>query len=230
VGDDDDGQPADARLRADRRVILRMTRLVAVVMAVTAVSAAPVAAQRLPPLPYYEKGACPGECCVYRDWVAEKPVRAHRDMSRRSPLVFTVAKGERVDALTGTVVTTRAGIARVTAESAVIAHTNTRTTEQSTVRARRGDALYLLTPHGEGFYTAWFRGRLLGDVEAVLLPAPAADGSGIQQGDVEREPVIVWWAKIRNARGQIGWTNQALEDFGHQDSCGNDAAAERSIR
>jgi hypothetical protein len=208
-----------------------MTRRLAAVIVFATASAVPLAAQRLAPVPYYEEGACPGECCVYRDWLAEKPIRVHRAMNLRSPVVFTVAAGERVDALTGTVVTTRAGVARVTAETAEIAYTrehpSPRGVDQGTVRARRGEVLYLLTPRGEGFYTAWFRGRLLGDVEAVTLSRHGTDGQYVEQGGIERDPVIVWWAKIRNARGQVGWTNQASEDFGHQDSCGN---GEESVR
>ena len=32
-------------------------------------------------------------------------------------------------------------------------------------------------------------------------------------------PVAVWWVKIRNRRGQVGWT-KFPENFDNKDSCG----------
>jgi hypothetical protein len=34
------------------------------------------------------------------------------------------------------------------------------------------------------------------------------------------EPVWVWWAEIKNKKGQIGWTNET-GNFGHIYSCGD---------
>jgi hypothetical protein len=185
---------------------------------------ATASAQERPPLPYRDDGACPGECCVYRDWFAEKRIRVHRDMRDNSPVVFTVRKGERVDALTGTVVTVKAGIARVTAATALIAYADREfqpppSSQDKYVTATKGEVLHLLTPLGEGFYTAWFHGVLLGQVKADFLPRFLDSGDELQQGDVEQDPEIVWWAKVRNRRGQIGWTRDT-DSFGNQDSCG----------
>ena len=182
----------------------------------TALWTSSVEAQRRPTLPFVDKGACPGECCVYRDWTALRPIRVHRLMSLRAPTVFTIRRGEHVTALTGTVVTTRAGVARVTAASAIVAYTDTTTVEEH-VSARRGEVLYLLTPLGEGYYTTWFRGRLLGSANVIDLLH--TDPDDVAQGTIEREPTIVWWAQVRNAKGLVGWTNQT-DDFGNQDSCG----------
>jgi hypothetical protein len=198
-------------------------RLLAVTAIMLSAVALPLAAQRLPPLPYSASGVCPGECCMYREWVADKAIRVHRLRSARAPIVFTVAEGERVEALTGTVVTTRAGMVRVTADVVDVEYYRQlpppRHSDRGTVHARRGEVFYLLTPKGEGFYTAWFRGRLLGDIEALPSSPFHADGRALGEGDGDREPVIVWWAKIRNLRGQVGWTSEA-DQFGNQDSCG----------
>jgi hypothetical protein len=189
------------------------------------VSGAAASAQEQPPVPYRDDGACPGECCVYRDWVAERRIGVRRDMSDASPVVFTIRKGERVDALTGTVVTTRAGIARVTADAAVIPYADGSSQpppsgQDKYINAVKGDIVYLLTPLGEGFYSAWFRGLLLGQMKGVDLPRFGEFGDEVKQGDVEEEPTIVWWANVRNRRGRIGWTKDT-DAFGNRDACGS---------
>src|ERR1041384_46047 len=86
------------------------------------------------PIPFEDKGACPFECCTYRQWVATEttPVKAsHRD---DSPVVFRIKKGERVTALTGIVITTKPGKAQVT-KPVVIAG----------MRAKVGDTFQILT-------------------------------------------------------------------------------------
>ncbi len=74
-----------------------------------------------PPVPYVDEGACPFECCTYRDWIAEAPFQAvaywRPDGADRRKPVFSIAKGERVTAMSGVVVTTRAGEARITSDA-----------------------------------------------------------------------------------------------------------------
>lgn len=55
----------------------------------------------------------PLECCVYREWTAEAPVRLRRAAGAMRPVVEVLARGERVQALTGVVVTGRAGRVRM---------------------------------------------------------------------------------------------------------------------
>ena len=62
-----------------------------------------------PRLPFEDAGACPFEGCVYREWVATNVVQVRRDRTTAAPPAFRVRAGERVTALTGVVVTVRAG-------------------------------------------------------------------------------------------------------------------------
>jgi hypothetical protein len=66
-----------------------------------------------PPLPYEDSGACPFECCTYREWAvqAETTVRSARDDA--APVAFRVRPGQRVTGVTGVVVTTKLGRAVV---------------------------------------------------------------------------------------------------------------------
>src|SRR5688572_11341642 len=66
-----------------------------------------------PPQPYFDRGACPFECCTYRDWNVTEPTVVRKAMNDRSPVAFRLKKGERVVGVTGVVITTRPGIATV---------------------------------------------------------------------------------------------------------------------
>jgi hypothetical protein len=150
-----------------------------------------------PSLPFEDRGACPFECCVYRTWVANKPtvVRSKRNVSDST--AFTVKRGERITALTGVVITTQYGTLKVLSPA-----------EVDGVRVKAGETLYLLTYQGEGFYKAWYKGRLL-----------SAGDTGDGKFKITRQPKSIWWVKVRNKNGKVGWTNLP-ENFGNKDQCG----------
>jgi hypothetical protein len=153
-----------------------------------------------PPSPYSDRGACPFECCTYRDWTANKTTTLYRQMRDGSTRAFTVTKGEVVRGLTGVVITTRSGIATATADMMIGPREN--------IRVRKGDTLYLLTYQGEGFFKVWYKGRLVTDVEIDE-----------QKMKVTRQPSSVWWVKVRNRKGQIGWS-RLPDNFDNKDQCG----------
>ena len=49
----------------------------------------------------------------YTNWIAKREIAVHQDMSEASPVIFRIRKGEWVTGLTGVVVTTKPGEARV---------------------------------------------------------------------------------------------------------------------
>ncbi len=61
-------------------------------------------------MPFRDVGACPFECCTYREWRATKDTVLLKNMSGGSTAVFKVRKGEKVEGVTGIVITTKAGI------------------------------------------------------------------------------------------------------------------------
>lgn len=67
------------------------------------------AADERPPRTLVGPGACPFECCTYREWSvkADTTLVAHPD--RRAPAVGKACKGSRVQGLTGIVITTKPG-------------------------------------------------------------------------------------------------------------------------
>lgn len=173
-------------------------KVMAAVFFVTALFIGGVHAQSSGPrMPYVDNGACPFECCTYREWTVEKPTVAHREMRDSSPVTFRMKKGERVTGVTGTVITTRAGIVRVL-----------RNTTLDKVILRRGDNLFLLTYLGEGFSKIWYKGRIF-----------EGDPNDQELFKQIRRPIDVWWVKVKNRGGQIGWSRQP-DNFGNKDQCG----------
>jgi hypothetical protein len=164
-----------------------------------------------PPVPYEDVGACPFEGCVYRDWVANDTITVRRDRRADAPIVFTLMKGERVKAMTGVVVTLKAG--RVQFRKPVDLYSTS-----GALHIEPGQTLYLLTYHGEGSTTAWFQGRLYKGVDGstAFFNAMCTDDC---VGKILERPQSVWWAQIRNGNGEIGWTDQPRK-FGNRDRFG----------
>ncbi|HEV7644948.1 MAG TPA: hypothetical protein VGO50_13470 [Pyrinomonadaceae bacterium] len=152
-----------------------------------------------PKMPYRDAGACPFECCTYREWVANKATVLRTKMSEGSSIAFKVKKGEKVRGVTGVVITTQAGVVKAL-ENTVIG--------ESKIRLKAGELIYLLTYTGEGFYETWVKGKIFSD--------SFYDNTALK---LVSEPKSVWWVKIRNRKGQIGWT-KLPENFDNKDSCG----------
>ncbi len=150
-------------------------------------------------LPYQDVGACPFECCTYRDWFARKPILIFKTMNSGSPIAFKLKKGEKVKGMTGVVITSVAGKAKVL---------NNYSSENGQQKLKKGDDLFLLTYLGEGYYKVWHKGK--------FFESPVdAD----EHFKIIKQAKSVWWVKIRNRKGQIGWT---ISDgnFDNQDQCG----------
>ena len=168
-----------------------------------------------PPLPYVDHGACPFECCTYREWTAEAKLTAYEshDPQSRGRAVFTIAPGERVTAMTGLVRTTVAGEVTVTART----HVDEKRTFEP------GERVYILAPVGEGFVNGWYRGQLLEEFDATMFRRPE-DCANSQKctGTIERLPEFDWWVRLRNAKGQFGWVLMPRNKpaFKGPDACG----------
>jgi hypothetical protein len=204
-----------------------------------------------PPLPYVEYDVCPFECCTYRDWKASRSITVYerwRDPrnAERSKVAFAIQRGETVTAMTGLVMTTKAGRARVPKDGVLEVVPRRfigRPPEKLPIRV--GDIIYLLTPHSEHTYTAWFGGNLLEQIVPVVDP-PAAGSTASAPATATSGPVaangvppasgasssapaaaavvstgdqpLEWWIRVRNEQGEVGWTDRA-RDFSGADGC-----------
>lgn len=193
----------------------KLSTLLACLCVLAAATVCSVSAQRLPPRNYEDNGACPFECCTYREWSVEEDTVLYRSRSTKSRAAFSVKKGERVTGVTGVVITLEAGRAVATGDVKI------RGVDGREVSIRRGDVLYLLNPMGEGVFKTWFRGRLY-----EAQPETAAQHAALPKESARlpylrmvSAPRTVWWMKVRNRRGQLGWTQQNRH-FGEVDACG----------
>lgn len=177
-----------------------------------------------PPMPFVDEGACPFEGCVYRDWRARKPVNVYETWDRRAPVhqVFSIQNGETVTAMTGVVITTIPGRAVIRRPMTGLAYSKLFPYQRPvSIPLKSGDVVYLLTNQGEGFQTAWFN-QIIFTIDRSGLsedPDPPCRQKTTCTGEILEYPVSAWWAKVRNARGQIGWTNQTT-DFDGTDLLG----------
>lgn len=151
-----------------------------------------------PPVPYIDKGACPFECCTYRQWNVVKPTAIRAAMRENAPVSFRLRAGEKVRGMTGVVITTQPGIVRVL-----------KNTKLQNTSLNRGDELLLLTNLGEGFSKVWYKGRIF-----------EGDPYDDTVYKTIRERISIWWVKVKNRRGQIGWSREP-DNFGNKDQCGN---------
>lgn len=176
-----------------------------------------------PPVPYEDVGACPFEGCVYRDWVANDAITIRRERRAGATAVFRLKKGEQVTAITGVVVTITPG--RVQFREPVDLFSRS-----GSLHVEPGQTLYLLTYRGEGSTVAWFEGRVYEDVDGstAFFNGLCTDDSSRCVGTVLEQPQSVWWVQIKNARGQIGWTDETNK-FGNKDALGDDHTDVREI-
>jgi hypothetical protein len=165
-----------------------------------------------PPVPYEDAGACPFEGCVYREWTANGPVTARAARIRNASIVFTVPRAAKVTALTGVVITVKAGRVRFRQpiDLQVVGRSGSLTaTENGSLHVEPGETLFLLTYHGEGFTRAWFKGRVYDEVDGSEFFNGLCDAEPDRcNGQILERPERVWWVQIQNVQGQIGWTDQ----------------------
>lgn len=157
---------------------------------------------RRPPTSYEDYGACPFECCTYRRWSVNANMLLYKQRSTSSGVAFRVSKGDHVIGLTGVVVTVKPG-------EAVVKKAVTMGTGKQKARLKPGDVLYLLHYEGEGIYKIWFRGRIYEDEVETRE----------ESIHLVRKPDYVWWVKVKNRSGQVGWSKEN-KNFGDMDACG----------
>jgi hypothetical protein len=180
--------------------------VVVALLAVAAVSWAQPVPRGGPPVPYEDAGVCPYEGCIYGEWTAQQPVVVRRERRRSSPVAFRLPRGATVDAMTGVVVTLKAGRVQFR-----VAHEMD--SRSGRLRMVPGQTLYLLTYQGEGYTKAWFDGRLYDQLDGSAFFNAACDRDPSRcAGRIVEQPVREWWVQVRNA-GRVGWTDEP-EKFG----------------
>lgn len=130
---------------------------------------------RKPPIPFIDVGACPFECCTYRQWTVVKRVAVF-DRPKGEKLVETLYNGDIVRGLTGEVI------------SVPVSMKADRDVPDTPIK--KGDTFYVLHYDGEGYWKVWLDGKITFVHESVMdFPKPKAE----------------WWVKIKDSHGTVGW-------------------------
>ncbi|HET7213208.1 MAG TPA: hypothetical protein VFL79_06460 [Terriglobia bacterium] len=158
-----------------------------------------------PKLPFTDPGACPFECCQYGEWTAASSARVYKSASKESGVAFTIRSGEELRALTGMVITRKAGIVIVRKQTAF-----------GDITVPAGGKLYVLHRAGEGEALFWYKGAAH---SAELYADEVHKGNERYPWDVISLPQAEWWVKVRNQRGATGWLLDP-QGFHGMDACG----------
>lgn len=188
---------------------MRKLILIAVLNCYSSVSTA----TDLHPATFSDEGACPFECCTYREWSVKADTLLLEKPFGEAKVIGKVLAGDKVQGLTGTVIVTKPGEIEVL-----------RPVSEETKRTYQvGDTVWVYTPIGEGFFKVWYQGQMY-DEEAVFMYhnmdgwAGCVD-DGICWGNRISFPQIVWWVKVKTSAGVVGWTKDN-QNFGNMDACG----------
>lgn len=160
-----------------------------------------------PRMPWLLQGVCGDGGCRFGQWTACSTVVATRDKWRGSAESFTLHRGEEFTALTGDVHVEQPG---------VIGFRNAFTTpiekEDATgpvvtiYHFTPADTLYPLVRIGERQMVWWFRGAADTGGE-FWRPDPAVyRPDALRASMLMRSPTSTSWIRLRNARGQEGWS------------------------
>ncbi|MFO1518280.1 MAG: hypothetical protein U1F57_01235 [bacterium] len=164
---------------------------------------------------YEDKGACPFECCTYREWTALQDLPLY-EQPHGEKTVGSVKKGEKVKGVTGIVYSTPTPVEIIYTHG----------------RYKKGDRIYLLTYLGEGFYKIWHQGKVWEEeMTGTDVLRNFCQGSECPQSCANspskscwatlpgKIKPAEWWVQIKTSKGALGWTPKS-EQFSGQDSCG----------
>ena len=174
--------------------------------------------ERVDPAVFMRWGACPFECCVYRDWVADSQVVVRAQPDSAAAVVATIPAGGRFEADTGFVRVTSAQLVIVT-DTVEAYRVTGRPDGGSPDSLAPGDTVLVLDYQGEGHY-------LLTDGTATYSAGqfwPGADDwqpYGGAKGTTLGRHAAQWWAHVTTSDGTEGWIDAYASDLGNVDACG----------
>lgn len=159
---------------------------------------------------YIAKGACPFECCTYRDWYSKKEISIYEQPSDNSKIIKIISKDTKVIAVTGEVQLNPAKFVFI---------------KEHWHGYKPRDVIWILDDRGEGEYNVWTGKKF----DGVVYFGPNYELSEKDCSNKWKpigcsgklvEPLrSTWWANIKLDNGQSGWTNKP-EDFLNIDACG----------
>ncbi len=174
----------------------------------------PALAEEKPKLPFYDWGACPFECCTYREWETTKPVVAREEPKANARKLFTLRAQQPVTGITGVVITTKPGVTRILKPLQL---GYTKDDKGPMLSLKPGEKIYTLHYVGEANDLFWYQGNTY--VDQCSVPEGAFGNVPFSaEVKVESRPKTRWWVKIKDQSGRIGWVEEQ-DNFAHMDAC-----------
>jgi len=160
----------------------------------------PSRAEERPPRVFIDAGACPFECCTYREWFADRAVTLW-DRPNGKRVVAHLRRDEPVDGLTGEV---HSMPLRVAADA-----------DFPREGIKAGDVFYVLHYAGEGVWNIWRQGKpaeleIADETAPIATPTPKTWPLRVKS---------TCWVRVRTRHGIAGWT-VSRGNFRNQDQCG----------
>lgn len=175
---------------------MRLARLY--IIATLGATSAFLSGQDNPPDFFISKGACPFECCVYREWTALGYVALFDHPNGH--LIGHIRKAAHVTAITGEVIAPHPLRFQV--------HDPRDRLDRSGVPT--GAVVYLLHLVGEGFWLVWYHRKTV-----------AINPNYANENFTGPLPKYHWWAKVKMHSGRMGWVlmNANHLKFENVDAC-----------
>lgn len=168
---------------------------------------------------YVERGLCPFECCVYREWTAAATIPVHPGERDTTAVAFRIDPGTSFRALGGDVWVDTVGRVAVTDTVTAIGDWREPGDERRSTVLQPGDTLEVLGYLGEGVHHV----RRAGEewlVEEFWDDRPWYNGYE-PRGVLLRAAVTDWWVEVEAADGRRGWIRMTPEtSVSGADACG----------
>jgi hypothetical protein len=165
------------------------------------------------PSSFIDEGACPFECCTYREWTVKADTPLHAKPNDTAKIIGKARKGTKVQGLTGLVIVTKPGQIEV-----LRPHTG-----ESGRAYRPGDTVWVYTERGEGFFRVWYKGEMYDEEASFMYQDMGGWDRCVDEGNCwgkrKSFPSSVWWVKVKTSNGTVGWS-KTPENFGNVDACG----------
>ncbi len=166
-----------------------------------------------PPTPYRAAGACPFECCRYREWMTRSAVQLLESIGSAT-VVAEIPADARVDGVTGEVWVEPQPYAALRDNGLL----------------KAGDVIFFLDNLGEGHVNYWYNGRLNPELELhdglysytyenCQANHVVAGACSLRKLHSEKKFLNEWWVKIRTSDGKEGWVLNKGQ-FSNTDACG----------
>jgi hypothetical protein len=159
------------------------------------------------------EGACPFECCAYREWSVLADTPLFEEPKDGSRVVGNALKGTKVQGLTGVVMVTEPGKIEV-----LRSHTG-----ESGKTYEPGEIVWVYTELGEGFFKVWHNGEMYEEDAFFMYQDKGGWARCVDEGTCWGKrisfPNAVWWVQVKTSDGITGWS-LSHQNFGDMDACG----------